>query len=94
MTRLFSILAVMETSDAVVAGDLGITNGSYMIEGQDGALVEAGKWTFVGTKVNGQWTTRQSGSASAASVTPPGPRLDLRPPASSRRTIAVSVRGA
>lgn len=48
---------VIETSDAVVEGNMGVTTGRYKIKGEDGAIVDEGKWISVGKKVNGEWTT-------------------------------------
>jgi ketosteroid isomerase-like protein len=48
---------VIEASDAVVEGNMGISHGRYKIKGKDGAIVDEGKWVSVGKKVNGEWTT-------------------------------------
>jgi len=48
---------VIETGDAIVEGNLGVTNGRYKIKGTDGTIVDEGKWVSVGKKVNGEWTT-------------------------------------
>jgi ketosteroid isomerase-like protein len=48
---------VIETSNAVADGSLGITNGTNKIKAKDGAVIDEGKWVSVGKKIDGEWTT-------------------------------------